>query len=132
MGRGERRPLGDLAKRVHAQVQAEIAARNLPPTTALDRVLGSHNYAFQRVKGLIALDLNDVEKIADHFGITPLELIQQALDAGEGTPSSDGLTDESVAGWISHEVLPNLHPAGVEPSSGRQEKGALHRRRAKG
>lgn len=103
----------DLAARAAAEVRAELAYRGLR-VNALDGVLGSHNYVHARLspeKATIALNLNDLVKIAEFFGWPLEELIDRArVPRSSGSPSLG-----AVAGGYdarNEELLQELLPKG--------------------
>lgn len=63
------------AQRTAANVRAEMARKRISQTKLAESLGWSQGAVSRRLSGRVALDLNELERIADQLGVTIFELI---------------------------------------------------------
>ncbi|WP_072689356.1 hypothetical protein [Rhodococcus marinonascens] len=80
MGRRAEGTPGRLSLAVAAEIRAELARQGLP-LSALDDVIGSHTYTYERLRGKRSLNLDEVEMLCDRLGTSSSRLFAAAREA---------------------------------------------------
>lgn len=133
MPRGTKDPASRQAQAVAEQIRREMGAQRMSGRKLAEAIGKGETYVRERVSGAKALDLNDLDDMAQALGLDVIVLLQQAESAEAQKPAtvvnlSDYRGDLDVSATPqTDEEIPTLSPAEVDEITKAGKLAALDR-----
>lgn len=110
-----------LRERVAEEVRALLARRQMTGAELAAKIERSPMYVSRRVRGEVAFDLDDLQRIADVFGVAPADLLpseENRLKKFYGSPAHRPNRAAVTRTAVSRPIVPRpQRPSAVRPIS---------------
>lgn len=114
MEQQERSAVGGLNAAVAAEIRAILARRGWKQSQLAQRLGVQEMWVSRRLRGINAITVDDLERIADALGIKPANLLGLAEQAGTQMNSRSPSVPERSSG---HSLTPARRPADNRPDA---------------